>query len=136
ESGRSEGMSAERKETMRAFLARAGGGRAELTPLGGDASTRRYVRLKMNGHGAMLMDQPPLAETPPAPADATAEERRALGYNAVARLAGADCGRFAAASNYLRGLGLSAPEILVCEPDQGFAIIEDLGDALYADVVP
>jgi aminoglycoside/choline kinase family phosphotransferase len=129
-------MSAERKESMRAFLERAGWGRAELTPLVGDASTRRYVRLKMNGHGAMLMDQPPLAETPSARAEATPEERRALGYNAVARLAGADCGRFAAASNYLRGLGLSAPEILACDADQGFAVIEDLGDALYSDVVP
>ena len=129
-------MRADRDEAQRDFLARNGWGQARLVPLEGDASTRRYIRLKMNGHGAMLMDQPPLAETPTAPANATPEERQALGYNAVARLAGADCGRFAAASNYLRSLGLSAPEIFACDAKLGFAIIEDLGDALYTDVVP
>ena len=76
-----------------------------------------------------------IAETPAAPANATPEERRALGYNAVARLAGADVGRFVAASNYLRRLGLSAPEIYAADPQQGFVLIEDLGDALYADVL-
>jgi len=129
-------MIAERDEAAREFLARTGWGDAKLMPLEGDASTRRYVRLRMNGRGAMLMDQPPRAETPAAPATATPEERRALGYNAVARLAGADCGRFAAASNYLRSLGLSAPEVFACDTTHGFAVIEDLGDALYADVVP
>lgn len=129
-------MTADRDEAARRFLARVGWRDAELVPLQGDASTRRYIRLKMNGRGAMLMDQPLRAETPSAPADATPEQRRALGYNAVARLAGADCGRFAAASNYLRSLGLSAPEVFACDPMQGFAVIEDLGDSLYTDVVP
>jgi hypothetical protein len=100
----------------------------------GDASTRRYVRLDLGARKAMLMDQPQLAEAPGAPAGATAEQRRALGYNAVARLAGADCARFVAASNYLRAQGLSAPEIYAADPALGFAIIEDLGDALYANV--
>jgi aminoglycoside/choline kinase family phosphotransferase len=129
-------MSAERDEAARDFLALAGWGNAQLMPLEGDASTRRYIRLRTDTRGAMLMDQPPQAETPAAPARATPEQRRALGYNAVARLAGADCGRFAAASNYLRSLGLSAPEVFACDATQGFAVIEDLGDALYADVVP
>src|SRR5258708_1729419 len=119
-------MSADRDEAARGFLARSGWRNAELLPLEGDASTRRYIRLKMNGRGALLRDQPPLAETPTAPANATPAERRALGYNAIARLAGADCGRFAAASNYLRSLGLSAPEVFACDATQGFAIIEDL----------
>jgi aminoglycoside/choline kinase family phosphotransferase len=129
-------MSAEREVAMQSFLSRAGWGDAERVPLLGDASTRRYVRLKRNGTAAMLMDQPQNAEAPAAPANATPDERRALGYNAIARLAGADCGRFVAAANFLRGLGLSAPEIYACDPKEGFAIIEDLGDALYADVVP
>jgi aminoglycoside/choline kinase family phosphotransferase len=83
----------------------------------------------------MLMDQPQSAETPAAPANATADERRALGYNAVARLAGADCGRFVAVASYLRRRGLSAPDVLAADTRQGFVLIEDLGDALYADVV-
>ena len=108
---------------------------AAISPLPGDASTRSYARVSLNGRKAMLMDQPQSAETPPAPANATPEERRALGYNAVARLAGADVGRFVAASNHLRGLGLSTPEIYAADLQQGFALIEDLGDALYADVL-
>jgi aminoglycoside/choline kinase family phosphotransferase len=125
----------ERTEQTENFLVASGWGAATRAPLPGDASTRRYVRLAMNGRKAMLMDQPQSAETPAAPASATPDERRALGYNAVARLAGADCGRFVAASNYLRGKGLSSPRILAADTKQGFVIIEDLGDALYADVV-
>jgi aminoglycoside/choline kinase family phosphotransferase len=103
--------------------------------LPGDASTRRYVRLSLNGRPAMLMDQPQSAETPAASSSATPDERRALGYNAVARLAGADCARFIAAADYLRKLGLSAPQIIAADPRQGFVLIEDLGDGLFADVV-
>jgi hypothetical protein len=126
---------ADRTEQMENFLAASGWGAATVTPLPGDASTRRYARLAMSGRKAMLMDQPQGAETPAAPASATPDERRALGYNAVARLAGADCGRFVAASNYLRGRELSAPQVLAADAKQGFVIIEDLGDALFADVV-
>jgi aminoglycoside/choline kinase family phosphotransferase len=127
-------MPAERAEAMDAFLAGAGWGDAVRTAMPGDASTRRYVRLAMGKRKAMLMDQPQGAEMPAAPSDATPAERRALGYNAVARLAGADCGRFIAAANYLRKRGLAAPEIFAADTRQGFVIIEDLGDALYADV--
>ena len=42
-----------------------------------------------------------------APPDADESTRRALGYNAVARLAGADCRRFAAVAEYLRARGLA-----------------------------
>ena len=120
---------------MTDFLARSGWGDAVVTPLPGDASTRRYARLAMGTRKAMLMDQPQGAETPTAPPGASADERRALGYNAVARLAGADCGRFAAAADWLRGHGLAAPEIIAAEHAQGFVILEDLGDALFADVL-
>ena len=120
---------------MLAFLDRAGWGNAERTPLPGDASTRRYIRLKDGERLALLMDQPQGAETPTAPVTATAEERRALGYNAVARLAGADCARFVAAARYLASQGLTAPTIYADDASQGFVIMEDLGNALYADVL-
>ncbi|MGH6870503.1 MAG: aminoglycoside phosphotransferase family protein [Rhizomicrobium sp.] len=128
-------MSAEREAAMRAFLKESGWDGAGVTPLPGDASTRRYFRVVHGNRKAMLMDQPQHAETPAAPAGATPEERRALGYNAVARLAGADVARFVAASNFLRAHGLSAPDIYAADPARGFALIEDLGDALYADVL-
>jgi aminoglycoside/choline kinase family phosphotransferase len=124
-----------RQEQMKDFLARSGWGAATIAPLPGDASTRRYARLHLNGKTAMLMDQPQGAEAPVAPAHADAETRRALGYNAVARLAGADCARFAAVSAWLRSHGLAAPEVYAADCASGFLILEDLGDALFAEAL-
>lgn len=120
---------------MKQFLVRSGWGEAIVTPLPGDASTRRYARLALGGRKAMLMDQPQNTEAPAAPADATEETRRALGYNALARLAGADSARFIAAARWLRAHGLAAPEIYEADPALGFVILEDLGDALFAEVL-
>lgn len=128
-------MSTEREDAIRKFLKEAGWADSRLAPLPGDASTRRYLRVAGAGRQAMLMDQPQGAETPACPPGASAEERRALGYNAVARLAGADCARFVAAAEFLRARGLSAPAILAADPRQGFVLMEDLGNDLYADVL-
>ncbi len=81
------------------------------------------------------MDQPQHAETPVAAAHATPDERRALGYNAVARLAGGDCGRFVATAHYLRARGLSAPDIYAADAASGFVLLEDLGDNLFFDAL-
>jgi hypothetical protein len=124
-----------RDSALKEFLLRAGWGDATVSPLAGDASTRSYARLASRGRKAMLMDQPQHAESPAAPANASEEARRALGYNAVARLAGADCARFVAAAQWLRAHGLGAPEIYDADPAQGFVILEDLGDALFAEVL-
>lgn len=128
-------MQHERGEAVRAFLARAGWEDASLAALPGDASTRRYYRAWRDGRSAMLMDQPQNKEAPPCPPEATPEERQALGYNAVARLAGADCRRFVATAKYLRERGLGAPDIYADDPVQGLVLLEDLGDDLYADVL-
>lgn len=128
-------MTPERRAAMHDFLQGAGWGAATLSPLPGDASTRRYVRLAHGGRRAMLMDQPQDAETPQCPPDSTPEQRRALGYNAVARLAGADCGRFVAAAEFLRGHGLSAPAVYTADVARGFVVLEDLGDDLFATVL-
>lgn len=128
-------MTPERREAMVDFLHDAGWGAAALATLPGDASTRHYFRLRRNDTRALLMDQPQDAEAPQCPSNATAEQRRVLGYNAVARLAGADCGRFIAAAEYLRSKGLSAPEIYAADESQGFVLIEDLGDNLYASAL-
>jgi hypothetical protein len=68
--------------------------------------------------------------------DAGEATRRALGYNAVARLAGADCRRFAAAAQYLRARGLGAPEIYATDFPCGLLLLEDLGDTLFTDMIP
>lgn len=125
----------ERQAQMAAFIDEAGWSGAELHPLTGDASTRRYVRLARRGHTAMLMDQPRGAETAACPPEALADERRKLGYNAMARLAGPDCRPFAAVAQHLRNLGLSAPEIIAHDYASGFLLIEDLGDGRFADLI-
>lgn len=93
-----------------AFLAAAGWGGAEVSPLAGDASNRRYERLT-NGPGGrhtVLMDAP-----------AERDE---------------DISIFLAFTGLLRDMGFSAPEVIEADISAGFAIIEDLGDALYARV--
>ena len=124
-----------RIDLMLDFLAGAGWGAAERRPLPGDASTRRYIRLHLGGRTAMLMDQPQNVESATAPAAASPDQRRALGYNALARLAGADCGRFVATAEYLRRCGLKAPEIYAADISRGFLLIEDLGNDLYTDIL-
>jgi len=115
------------------FLHRSGLGGAHRTPMSGDASTRRYERLLTpSGRSLIFMDAPPAAESEPAGPDTTPDERRALGYNAMARLAACRIDAFAGASAFLRGLGLSAPSIEAMDVPLGFAVIEDLGDDLFA----
>jgi len=83
---------------------------AKLTPLAGDASNRRYMRLA-NGQGsAVLMDAP--------------AER------------GEDVRPFVAIARHLAAMGLSAPRILAQDTARGFLLLEDLGDDLYARVIP
>lgn len=125
---------AEREAARRAFLAAAGLGDARREPLAGDASTRRYERLHPPGGGAplILMDAPPSAESAPAPAHATPQARTALGYNACARLAASRVEAFAAVAAWLRGRGLSAPAVHALDAGAGLAVLENLGDDLYA----
>ncbi len=124
-----------REEAMHAFLAQSGWQNAIREPLAGDASTRRYIRVVKDDHSAMLMDQPQQVETPTARADATPQERHKLGYNAVARLAGADCTRFVAVAAHLRAAGLAAPEIIAADTQNGFLLLEDFGDNLYTNAI-
>lgn len=126
----------DRAAARAAFLDRAGWAGAEIAPLPGDASTRQYFRLTRQGEPAMLMDAPARAEAPTCPQDATPEQRAALGYNAQARLAGSNPAAFAGLASALVERGFSAPRILASEPDQGFLLLEDLGDALYARLLP
>ncbi len=88
---------------MNSFLVNAGWGDAEHHPLQGDASTRRYTRLRMNGQTAMLMQDPD-----------------------------GDVSLFARLSRHLKSLGLSAPEIYAEDPEAGLLLIEDFGDSLIA----
>jgi hypothetical protein len=129
-------LSSDREAEKAAFLAANGLGDARRERLAGDASTRLYERLHRAGKPSLIfMDQPPNAETAPCPPDATPDQRRALGYNASARLAAGRVEAFVACATYLRGRGLSAPEVVAADAPAGLAVLEDLGDDLYARLI-
>ena len=88
------------------FLLRANWGHALRQHLAGDASDRRYERLRLGAATAVFMDNPPGGADDPA--------------------------AFVAMARHLRDLGLSAPAILAEDVTQGFLLLEDLGDDLYA----
>jgi len=129
-------LSSEREAEKAAFLAAAGLGAARREPLTGDASTRSYERLHPPGGASLIfMDQPPALESAPCPPDATPAERAAAGYNALARLAAGRVDAFIATAGWLRAQGLSAPEIVAADPARGLAVLEDLGDDLFARLI-
>ncbi len=129
-------MSSDRAALKSAFLDANGLAGARREALAGDASTRLYERLHRPGKASLIfMDQPPSMESPPCPPAASNAERRALGYNARARLAAGRVEAFVACAGYLRGQGLSAPEIVAADPATGLAVLEDLGDDLYAALI-
>jgi N-acetylmuramate 1-kinase len=97
---------ADRAAAQADFLTATGWGAAERRHLAGDASDRRYERLRLGAATAVLMDSPPGGADDPA--------------------------AFVAMSVHLRQLGLSAPEVLAQNLDHGFLLLEDLGDDLYA----
>ena len=125
----------DRDEARLKFLEDAGWSAAAAVPLAGDASTRSYQRLRLKGKPAVLMVAPPGEEAPACPPDADEASRRALGYNAMARLAGPNLNAFTTLSAALRATGLSAPEVYAADAAAGFALLEDLGDDLFARVV-
>ena len=105
-------MTGPREAQIIAFLDSVGWGGAICSLLAGDASNRRYLRLIRPGTGerAVLMD---------APSDK-----------------GEDVRPFLRIAEYLTGIGLSAPRIFARGEDLGFLLLEDLGDSLFARVVP
>ena len=125
----------DRERLIEAFLDHAGWGDATRAPLAVDASTRSYDRLKGPKGSAVLMNAPPGEEAPACPPDADEATRRALGYNALARLAGPDPRPFVAIAEFLSARGFSAPEILEADCDNGLLLIEDLGDNVYNRVI-
>jgi hypothetical protein len=60
-SANAQRSNAPRAQAIAAFLADAGWGAAKIAPLPGDASTRRYARLRLGRRSAMLLYQPPPA---------------------------------------------------------------------------
>lgn len=126
----------EREDQIDQFLSDAHWSDARQQPFPGDASTRSYRRLFKADQTAVLMNAPAQAEAPACPPDATAEQRAALGYNALARLAGPNLSAFAGLTEALTSRGFSAPRILAADLKNGLLLLEDLGDDLFAHAIP
>ncbi len=124
-----------RAEERHAFLQDAKWGDAKAAAIAGDASTRSYERLSLGERTAILMNAPLGAETAACVPEDDDASRRSKGYNAMARLAGPNLHAFLAIADLLKTAGLSAPAIYHADPQLGFALIEDLGDDLYARVI-
>jgi aminoglycoside/choline kinase family phosphotransferase len=132
----SSDTAANREELRIAFLKQAGLAHAERRPLPADASTRRYERLALpGGETLMLMDAPPLLESPHCDPAWSADQRIAAGWNATARLAAGRIDAFAATAAWLRQQGLSAPRIMALDADTGLAVIEDFGEGVFARLI-
>jgi aminoglycoside/choline kinase family phosphotransferase len=125
----------DRNAEIKRFLADAGWGDADIQSFPGDASSRRYFRLTRGDERAVLQNAPRGAESPAEPEGASVADRQALGYNALARLAGPEPAAFATVANELTIRGFSAPKILAAELDAGLILLEDFGQSVYARVI-
>ena len=93
-------MSSQLPDGLEAFLAGAGWGGAVIEPLPGDASFRRYFRIRADAGSAMLMDAPPPHEDPRP---------------------------FLHVGKWLCDQGLRAPVIHAEDLSRGLVLIEDFG---------
>jgi len=125
----------ERDNQIKSFIAASGWGDANVKSFPGDASTRRYFRLTRGSAVAVLMDAPRGVEAPAEPEGASVAERTALGYNALARLAGPEPAAFACLSNELVIRGFSAPKIIAADLKAGLLLLEDFGTGVYAKLI-
>jgi len=99
----------EKRETaIREFLAETGLAAAERCKLSGDASFRNYERIKHGGKSFVLMDAPPPKE---------------------------DVRPFVNVACFLENNGFSAPHIIAKNEENGFLLLEDLGDDLYSSIL-
>lgn len=117
------------------FLKNAGWSQARRAPIQGDASTRSYERLEQNGQKAVLMNAPKGAELPGEPEGASVADRQALGYNALARLAGPNMESFACLAAELGQRGFSSPRIFAADLENGLLLLEDFGEPVFAKVI-
>ena len=84
------------------FLASCGWEGAEILPLAGDASFRRYFRVVQGDRSAVLMDAPPPHEDPRP---------------------------FIAVAGWLNSCGLRAPEIIARDIERGLLLLDDFGES-------
>ncbi len=90
------------------FLKQAGWGEAQINPIAGDASFRQYARLQLGNKTAILMD--------------SSQEKSSLKP-------------FVQVQGYYNAQKYSVPQILAEDITNGFLLLEDFGDAVFAKIL-
>ncbi len=96
-------------ERVTSFLESAGWANAAVTKIAGDLSARKYFRLRKGSKKAVLME-------------CASENDPSLS-------------QFIMLSNWLRSLGLSAPEIYSADTQGGLAVMQDFGDSKLTTLI-
>ena len=98
-------MGSDRQQKLRAWLSESGYEKASITDLSGDASFRKYYRVKKNNLSYVVMDCPPDKE---------------------------NLKLFISVSEKLHNAKVNAPKLFDCDQENGFLVLSDLGDDLYS----
>lgn len=98
----------DRQAQLRDFLSGSGCDTAGMRVIAGDASNRKYHRLRRSDQTVIAMDAPP--ET------------------------GEDVRPFVRIAGWLASIGLSPPAVIAVDDTHGFLLLEDLGDDLFAQL--
>ncbi|MEZ5691857.1 MAG: phosphotransferase [Rickettsiales bacterium] len=98
-----------RQKQIEEFLGNTEFAGADIVPLAGDASARRYARVMAGGTQAMVMDSP---------------------VGSLENFAA-----FIKIAEYLRQVGYSAPAIFARDTDKGFLLLEDFGDNSFTSII-
>ncbi|WP_374664018.1 aminoglycoside phosphotransferase family protein [Acinetobacter sp.] len=102
-------MNTQREQSIQSWIASVlGSDQFETHFLAGDASFRRYARIKLNNKTFMLMDAPPEKE---------------------------DCVPFVTIDEFFDANGVRVPHIVAKDLDQGFLLLEDFGDVLLSTLL-
>lgn len=102
-------MNTQREQLIQTWITSVlGSDQFETHFLAGDASFRRYARIKLNNKAFMLMDAPPEKE---------------------------DCGPFVTIDEFFDAHGVRVPHIIAKDLQQGFLLLEDFGDVLLSTLL-
>ncbi|MEB6564998.1 MULTISPECIES: aminoglycoside phosphotransferase family protein [Acinetobacter] len=102
-------MNTQREQLIQTWITSVlGSDQFETHFLAGDASFRRYARIKLNNKTFMLMDAPPEKE---------------------------DCGSFVTIDEFFAANAVRVPKIVAKDLTQGFLLLEDFGDVLLSTLL-
>lgn len=102
-------MNTQREQLIQTWMSTVlGSEQFDVSFLAGDASFRRYARIKYQQQTYMLMDAPPEKE---------------------------DCAPFVSIDEFFAGHGVRVPHIIAKNLEQGFLLLEDFGDVLLSTLL-